>query len=214
MNQHKNAAMAGEGKKKCHALGRAIRKYGWDNMKTEILLNCAENEDLNTLEIKFIELENSLHPNGYNLTIGGAGCIYVQTDEIKEKRSHSMRTRIDTVDLPMYVKYRKTKYSEGFIYERPGHNAVQFTSPKLTLDEKRVVMLEHVKKLSNNPDLKLDQKRQNVFAFETVKYISFQKRINGFVVNKPNTTRKTFSDKQNNLETNYRLAVAHLNSLV
>jgi len=133
MKQHKNSATAGEGKKKCHAtaVGRAIRKHGWDNMVKEVILECP-NEELDANEIRLIAENKALYPDGYNLTTGGAGCVYVQTYEIKLKRSQSLRRREDTTDLPMYAKYRKDRTGGGFIYERPGHKAVSFTSKNHT----------------------------------------------------------------------------------
>lgn len=48
----------------------AIRKYGLDNFSFEIIEEC-EPQKLDELEIMYIQLYKSLHPQGYNLTSGG-----------------------------------------------------------------------------------------------------------------------------------------------
>lgn len=54
-----------------YPLHRAIRKYGKENFKIEILTICSSIEELNEKEIHYIELHRSLAPNGYNLHTGG-----------------------------------------------------------------------------------------------------------------------------------------------
>jgi len=46
--------------------------YGFENFTFEILRECKE-EELDNLEIYYIENYNTLWPNGYNLTTGGSG---------------------------------------------------------------------------------------------------------------------------------------------
>lgn len=53
-------------------LNRAVKKYGKENFRKEILEFCNENE-LNKKEIMWIQKLNTQKPNGYNLTIGGDG---------------------------------------------------------------------------------------------------------------------------------------------
>jgi len=54
----------------CIVLENAIRKYGKDNMKFEIVL-MINNDKLDEYESKFIDLYNTLEPNGYNIRTGG-----------------------------------------------------------------------------------------------------------------------------------------------
>ena len=65
------------------AIYNAILKYGWENMKVEILWEKESKErlveELNELEIKYIAEFNTKVPNGYNLTAGGEG--HEVTDE-------------------------------------------------------------------------------------------------------------------------------------
>jgi group I intron endonuclease len=70
----------------CRYLNNAIRKYGWDNFKKEIIIDDVPEEDLSNLETSYIDVENTLAPNGYNLTKGGEGSSgYKHTDETRKK---------------------------------------------------------------------------------------------------------------------------------
>jgi len=51
----------------------AIKKYGVENFKKEILQPCENQEELNESEIYWITNENCLYPNGYNICIGNFG---------------------------------------------------------------------------------------------------------------------------------------------
>lgn len=52
------------------ALHQAIRKYGKDNFVWEVLKECPIDE-IDDLERYYIELYNSITPNGYNILTGG-----------------------------------------------------------------------------------------------------------------------------------------------
>jgi group I intron endonuclease len=55
-------------------LALAIKKYGTDNFKKEILERCISKEQLNVMEIYWIHKLDSMNSNvGYNISIGGHG---------------------------------------------------------------------------------------------------------------------------------------------
>ena len=88
-NRHLSSAKSGS---HC-AIHGAIRKYGKENFKFE-LLECSEELEycLHVLEPKLIKEHNTKVPNGYNLTGGGdgrAGCV-VSEDQ---KRKTSMASK-------------------------------------------------------------------------------------------------------------------------
>lgn len=66
---HKKRAYCSTGKEYEKALYRAIRKYGLDNFKFEVLEECPK-EKMNDLEVYYISKYNS-YSNGYNETPGG-----------------------------------------------------------------------------------------------------------------------------------------------
>lgn len=68
-------------------LKNAIKKYGKDCFCVEVLWekeSCTD-EELNSKEIELIQIHNTTHPNGYNLTFGGSGGRH--TAETKKKLS-------------------------------------------------------------------------------------------------------------------------------
>ena len=54
----------------CTLLKKAIDKYGKDSFEITVLVKCSV-DHIDSYEIKFIELYDSLAPNGYNCTTGG-----------------------------------------------------------------------------------------------------------------------------------------------
>lgn len=52
-------------------LGNAIRQYGWENFKVDILEECGTLKELNEQEAYWIKTLGCKFPNGYNLTDGG-----------------------------------------------------------------------------------------------------------------------------------------------
>jgi group I intron endonuclease len=69
-DSHNNPAYLGSGK----ILNNAIKKYGKDNFKKEILEECSSKKELNEREIYWINKLNSTDTNvGYNIATGGHG---------------------------------------------------------------------------------------------------------------------------------------------
>ena len=66
----------------CTLLKRAIEKYGWDNMKVEVLIEC-DDEQVEYYEKLFIAGYRTQAPLGYNCTSGGEGGKKL-CDETKE----------------------------------------------------------------------------------------------------------------------------------
>jgi len=79
---------------------KAIKKYGFNNFKSELICYANSQEELNDLEIKYISEFNSIYPNGYNIKLGGNnnGKQHVKTkDKIRTKLTgtkHSEETKI------------------------------------------------------------------------------------------------------------------------
>lgn len=61
---------------------RAIRKYGLENFKFEVLEEC-DQKDLNERELHWISYYDSYH-NGYNETLGGDGKLQIDREEFKK----------------------------------------------------------------------------------------------------------------------------------
>ena len=73
---------------RCRYLFNSIKKHGWNNFKQEIIIDDVPEEELNNLEISYIELENTIAPYGYNLTKGGEGMTgFHHSQETKQNLS-------------------------------------------------------------------------------------------------------------------------------
>ena len=87
-------------KTKDTAFYRAVRKYGWDAFKFEILYQSLDQKHcLNEMEKHFILENNSYGIGGYNSTKGGEGKISETTDISKEKMSRSRNRRFPAKDI-------------------------------------------------------------------------------------------------------------------
>lgn len=74
--------------KKHYPLYSAIKKYGKDNFKWEVIDTATSENQLNEKEKHWIKEHNTISPNGYNLTCGGDGQTgFKHTDETKRKIS-------------------------------------------------------------------------------------------------------------------------------
>lgn len=63
----------GHGYKNCILFHRAIIKYGWDNIRHEVLFDNLSEEDAKRLEIELIKIYKA-QGISYNITNGGDGC--------------------------------------------------------------------------------------------------------------------------------------------
>ena len=70
--------------KQCPCFYNAIQKYGWNNFEHIILQNNLTAEEAVELERKYIQLYNTMSPNGYNLT-GGGELKKVISEETRKK---------------------------------------------------------------------------------------------------------------------------------
>ena len=70
-------------KRSSRYLSSSIQVHGRENFKVEELIVCFNETDLNFMETYFIELYDTLHPSGYNLSKGGhvRGIISEKTRE-------------------------------------------------------------------------------------------------------------------------------------
>ena len=90
-------------------IARALRKYGVDNFKFEILLRGLTPDEANQKEIEFIKEKNSLVPYGYNVATGGKRIDGVSRLGADNSNAHLTEEEaqyiLDNRDKPMYVLY-------------------------------------------------------------------------------------------------------------
>lgn len=128
-------------------LARAVRKYGWDSFSYEILEKTNNREK----EIYYINELNCKHPNGYNLTEGGEGCVgyevSLQTREkmrkakLGKKLSESQKDKIGQYHKGKKLPYEtKEKISKKLIGNKnfEGHTFTEETKKKLSIGRSKI----------------------------------------------------------------------------
>lgn len=98
-------------------VGRAIRKYGWINVKKEILLDNLSESEANKKEREIIrELDANNRLRGYNLTRGGDGGTVVHktlSKETREKIGRANSIALKGRKLPDDVRAKLSKANMG-----------------------------------------------------------------------------------------------------
>lgn len=143
--QHVDAALAERSNMYFH---KAIRKYGQDNFDWEILHDGIINiDDLNRLEIYYIELYNTFNGQGYNLNVGGSNTI--TSKETRRKMSKVQKGR----KVSDATKKKMSKNHANF----SGKNHPQYGT-HLSEEHKRKLSEAHKgKKLSEDHKRKLSE---------------------------------------------------------
>lgn len=108
-------------KNQCSALYAAIRKYGVDCFFIESLTSGSfSKDDLNMLEIYYINEYKTLSPGGYNLQTGGGS--FNLSQEVKDKISNSLKGRnitwSDKISLGVKKLWEDNEYRERQVEQR------------------------------------------------------------------------------------------------
>lgn len=143
-NEHKRKIEKGIG---CPALQDAVKKYGIENFKFEVLIICFD-EDRYKFEIEYIKKYNSIVPNGYNLTKGGEGGGFYG-------KKHNINT------ITKIVNTTKQKYIDN-------PDLIKIISEKNKIIMKDAKRREHLSNVikNNNRCLKM---RENKLSFKECK---------------------------------------------
>lgn len=92
--------------KSCTAFLRALKKYGQENFKTEIILTVLDLTFLNSYEAYFINFFNSATPKGYNLVTYDNGLVKY-SDESKKRISDSRKIFLANLTSPLIAVNKK-----------------------------------------------------------------------------------------------------------
>ena len=100
-------------------IARAIRKYGKENFKFEVLYKNVPIDEIDELEIQTIKDKNCRIPNGYNVAEGGQGGIGISKYGADNSNAHLTEQEaqyiLDHRNLPMYVLY--DNFTDKLSYE-------------------------------------------------------------------------------------------------
>ena len=96
----------------------AIKKYGIENFKKEIIAECYSFDEMNDLEGELVNQDFVNNPNTYNHAIGGTygwkNCLkYKSEEEIQNIRKHAGDAIINLMKNPEYRKQHVEKISNG-----------------------------------------------------------------------------------------------------
>jgi len=210
--KHVQKALSNKDKQQCWALNNAIRKYGEDDFIVETLMEC-DISDLDFFEVEIIEIENTLSPNGYNLTKGGSFRVESWSEESKDKLSESVRKNT-TYDLPRNVVEINNPDRKEFGFRViTDSRTYTFIQSSLTMDEKLAIALECYEKIKSGQEFHMINKFKRVKDDLEVPMYIVRRGDNGFAINKKGYTRKTFAHVGNTREQNLQNAIEYLKTL-
>lgn len=157
-------------------LERAIRKYGAENFKTEVLVEC-DNDMLNEFEKRFIGtyLSND-RKFGYNLTSGGDGCLI--NDCTKDLISKGLR-KYHGNNLPKYIikaGCKNSGYTGYSIWKHPKCKRKRFCGPPEDDAKQLQRAIEYIAKLEKGEIKKKEKLPQ---------YMCYEQRRDGYQVRYP-----------------------------
>ena len=130
-------------------ISKAIQKYGWDAFKVDIIIDDVPEEDLENLENSYIEVENTLVPNGYNVRKKGGNVHFHKPQHkwlaygpkrkhigryfTKEKAEQALKLYKDTGER-MESDVRRRKKGTGTIEKRGNRWRAKIKGKSKTFD--------------------------------------------------------------------------------
>ena len=129
---------------------KAIKKYGIENFKKEIICECKTHKELDKMERYWIKKLNSQDRNiGYNLEDGGNnGSWGPIPDYIKEKISKSMKNR----PRPKFSNEWCENISKGKLGQEPWNKGKSWNNPRMWINngkEDKFILIEKREKYLN-----------------------------------------------------------------
>lgn len=94
------------------AIHHAIKKYGADNFRIEVIDHCNSLEELNKSEQLWIVAFDTLAPNGYNLTYGGERPRFTEDVRIRLSVAHTSKRLSQTHKDNISKSSKKPKSKE------------------------------------------------------------------------------------------------------
>lgn len=110
--------------------GRAVRKYGWENITHEVLYENLTEEEAKKLEIELIKKFDSKNPeHGYNRTDGGDGVKgYEYPEEVREKLSRHAKEMWENEEIREKLTEHLREVSNSNIGRKRSKEAIKATT--------------------------------------------------------------------------------------
>ncbi len=179
----------------CVLLENAIKKYGTNNIILETLLEI-NNDQLNYYESKFIELFDTIEPNGYNIRSGGSKGIH--SIESRER----MRQKKLGVNNHNYGKPRTANTKLAISCAKSGKKH-HFYGKSLTTDHKLQLSKTH-KKFDQSLPMYISYCKERPEQYTSAGYA---------VTNHPTLKNKYFTSKSLTMEEKLLKAKEYLESV-
>ena len=107
----------------CNALNNAIKTYGSDNFKVELICY-SKTSDANQIETQEIKNYNSLVPNGYNINTSCNSLL----------PSNELREKISSGNIKTHLQKHLKKF-EGFVFKDDELNFNKYLTPRFKCKE-------------------------------------------------------------------------------
>jgi group I intron endonuclease len=136
-------------------VGRAIEKYGWDNIEHDIFCVCETKEQAEKVERFLVSYFDTINPeHGYNVLPGGDVSVNDATPEMRYKLGNGNRGRKHTDE-------EKRKISEGCkrAFDRPESNGC--IGKKASDETKEKMRIARKKYLSDSENAKAQSERSS-----------------------------------------------------
>lgn len=118
------------------AITKAFKKYGEDNFECHIIDTATTQDELNDKEYVYVELYQTLTPNGYNLMEGG-GCKGRPSNESKQKISETLTGKYTGEKNGMYGKHHTDKTKQKLSEAGKGRKLSDETKQKMSESQKK-----------------------------------------------------------------------------
>jgi len=205
----------------CPRLYNAIRKYGKDKFRIDLIEETTE-ELIDSREIYYINRFNSTNDNiGYNISLGGGGRSVVNVDEeirnkISKAQSNNGELNIKPYldDNNIHIGYFARRRENGTIFQK------YFTSKKFSLEENLAKAKEWILNIKENKEDSAVKYNKSSNLPKNINYIKDKKDKNliiGYRVDilKDNLkTVKSFQSKSGNLEELLNKAIEYKNQIL
>jgi group I intron endonuclease len=146
----------GKGYKANYLFDRAIKKYGWENIKHEILYEGLSLEEAKAIEKELIAKWNLTNPKyGMNLSGGGDGLLSDYTRELMSKRNIGNKKSVGRLlsdDTKKKISVSLCKYYSNHDASFAGKHHTEITKEKLR--NRRFSEETRMKMRSNHPCVK------------------------------------------------------------
>jgi len=144
LKQRKSSHLSSSKKGSTYYLHRAIRKYGAENFKWEVIYNASSEEELNEKETFFIKEYNTNSQDGYNLTEGGRGIRGWKHSELTKEKIKQCA-----------IKNNSAQYLKKFVQSEEGRKKISLMQLGKTYEmkfgkEKAKQMIKDKQRLYND----------------------------------------------------------------